>query len=173
MASYTVTVSSNAGQVRRFFVERADGLRLWGTSASLALAKNIKTIVSPILQDETPKVSGELAGTTSAMFVRSGEGIRVVWTSSSKHAKFVLEGTGLYHVPDAHSAWDVNKFQAFVVGGQLVMTMHTHHEGQKPSDYPDRAMQRAKGPLDAAIRLVGDKLMVEFDRRVPAGAGGP
>lgn len=158
----TITISSNAGQVGRFFIDRSQSLRVRGAKASLDLAEAVRAVVTPVLIAETPVKTGALARSLQVATDRGAGGIRLLWWTSLPYARYVLDGTGIYHVPDAHSEWDVNKFQAFQVNGQMVFTRHTHHLGQHPNDYPDRAMKAAMPRIEAAIKLLGDQLMVVF-----------
>lgn len=158
-------VTSNAPEVAAYF----DGVAarivvLHGAAAMPVFAHTVKDIVDPLLADETPKDSGELVASQTAKTMMVPGGAEVVWESDSPHADYVIHGTGVYHTPDAHSAWDVNGLQVFSVNGQQVFAMHTHHEGQRPNDYPGRALERAQPFLATAMDAFAGKLLVSIVR---------
>lgn len=158
----TIYATTNAKELSAFFIERADGVRLYGAAASGVLAKSVKSIVLPLLVDEAPKVTSELANSQDALTTILPGGADVDFGANAGHADFVLNGTGIYHVPDAHSAWDVDGYQAFMVQGSMVYTNHTHHEGQKPNDWPERAWTRAEAPIELALQVIDDRLWAVF-----------
>src|SRR6185437_5649604 len=139
-----VYATTNAQEVAAFLVERAGKLSLFAGVATAIQAEARKEAVLRALHDEAPvgdgRDGGHLADRFSATLVTSPEGARLGFTSSSPHADFVLHGTGIYHVPDPHGAWDVGGLQVFPVEGTTVFARHTHHEGQQPDDYAGRAL---------------------------------
>lgn len=165
MPNPTITVTSNAPQVGMYFAATAARSRvLFGAAAMAVIAKEVRRIVDPILAEETPKDKGDLAKSQQASTRMVPGGAEITWTSDEPYADYVLHGTGVYHTPDAHSEWDVYGMQAFMVNGQLVVTQHTHHYGQHPNDYPDRAIERAAPAIIASVRAMTGAAIVELFR---------
>jgi hypothetical protein len=101
--------------------------------------------------------SGHLDITTIGIpAIRTDVGIEGAVTAGAPYAGFVHFGTGIYHTPDAHSAWDVYGLQVFntnakTQNGGTVFTRHTHHLGQHPDPW-------IKNAFDANRELVLDMM---------------
>lgn len=164
----TIYATSNAREVSAFFIQRADGVRLFGAAASATLAKAVKDSVLAELQHEAPRSADHrgngpsLADSFSAHTTIMPGGAQVDFASEAPYADFVLHGTGIYHVPDAHQAWDVDGPQAFMINGTMIYTTHTHHEGQHADDYVGRALDAAQPAINVALRLIDNRLTAVF-----------
>lgn len=162
--SVTVYATSNASQVGLWFRGKGEELRIYGAAASSVLAKQAKIILTPLLVEEAPEgVSGALRASIKADTTAIVErGSAIIWAAYVPYIDFVIHGTGIYHVPDAHSPWTVQGLQHFTVGGNEVFAMSTFHEGQKPNDFPARALDRAQPALEAMLAVYGDGLDALF-----------
>lgn len=160
--------TSNAGEVSAFFLQRADGVRLFGAAASATLGKLVKDIMLVELRDASPRAevhSGDgppLADSFSARSLVVTGGVDISFESDAPYALYVRDGTGIYHSPDPHSAWDVYGFQAFLGSDGMVYTMHTHHEGQEPDDYVERALDAAEPKIGLALQMLDGRLSAVF-----------
>lgn len=115
-------------------------------------------------KSSAPKRSGKMAGTFSYQSEVNADGIRLRHRSGGasgggvKYAKFVTEGTGIYHKPDAHSSWGVNGYQRFTVGARVIHTMHTHHRGVKQNPFEDVAAAQMRKSLPLVAQQGGRNL---------------
>lgn len=86
-------------------------------------------------------ISGNLDITTVGIpALRTADGIEGAVAVGAPYAAFVHFGTGIFHIPDAHSEWDVYGLQVFntnakTQNGGTVFTRHTHHLGQHPDPW--------------------------------------
>lgn len=158
----SIVDDGSAGRLAQKLVARAVALSVGARETTAALSHSIEGVVTPLARDEAPKVTGELAGSLRMQATPVPEGFSLGLVSDVPYTDFVVRGTGIYHVPDAHSAWDVSGLQAFTVNGEQVVVMSTHHEGQKPNDFPGRALDRARPRIALMADAAGAKLATLF-----------
>ncbi len=131
------------------------------------MARSAMGVFVEIAKQEAPKRTTRLAGSLGYQSKLFPNGIELRHRSGGAsgpgvlYAKFVVDGTGIYHRGGAHSEWDVDKFQRFTVSGDEIVTMHTHHRGQQPSDFEERAAKRLAGHLPA-IAATGGRRLVRY-----------
>jgi hypothetical protein len=131
--------------------------------AQIAVAHGAEGIITPLVRDEAPVKTGALQAGLRAQVVHEGAELVVSVHSDQDYARHVLEGTGVFHQPDPHSAWDVEGLQVFTAAsGETVFTYHTHHEGSRPNDFVGRAEERAAAPLASLLYLAGEQVAVAF-----------
>lgn len=157
---FMVTDGESAGRLARKLLTRAVALSVGARGAEEALGHTIEGLLVPLAREEAPQRTGELAGNLRVRATATAEGYSLGLVSDSPHMAAVVEGTGIYHTPDAHEEWDVYGLQAFTTpAGDHVVTMHTHHKGQHPDDFPGRALERAQPFIAAAADATGRHLV--------------
>ena len=119
-----------------------------------ALAHEIKEITDATLEIETPEVSGDLKRKTRAIVRPSAAGAIITWESTSPYAGFVIHGTGIYA---GHSEYDIvaTAGRALYWAGAAHPVRSVHWVGNRPNNYPVRAVDRALPAQLAACRRVG------------------
>lgn len=128
------------------------------------MARSAMGVFVELAKQEAPKRTSRLAGSLGYRSKLFPDGIELQHRSGGAsgepvpYAKFVADGTGIYHRPDAHSAWDVDKFQRFTIDGSEVMTNHTHHLGQRPNDFERRAAEKLQAYLPQIAATGGRRL---------------
>jgi HK97 gp10 family phage protein len=135
--------AESAGDLARRLTVAAVKLTLSAEAVQAGLAHTVEGITTPLLREEAPVDTGALRDSLRAHVSRDSGGFTVRYESDVPYADFVEHGTGLYHVPDAHSAWD-------------------GHEGQHPNPFAERAYDRAEPAIRAALVLAGEKVLVSF-----------
>lgn len=152
----------NAARLAQRLTAAAVTVAIGTERAQLAVAHGAEGIITPLVRDEAPVDTGALQAGLRAQVVHAGTELVVSVHSDQDYADRVLHGTGIYHTPDPHSAWDVEGLQVFTVGGETVFTYHSHHEGQRPNDFVGRAEERAQVPLASLLYLAGEQVAVAF-----------
>lgn len=156
----SITDGGSAERLARKLLVSSVKLAIGSEAVQVGLAHTAEGLVTPLLRDEAPKDTGALAAGLRAHVSSVGGESIISFESDQDYWRFVAEGTGEHHQPDPHSAWDVYGVQAFEIGGQTIVTMHTHHTGQEADPFPERAMQRAEPLIMAALEVAGERLLV-------------
>lgn len=151
-----------AGRLAQKLLISGGKLAVGAEAVQVGLSHTVEGLVTPLLRDEAPKDTSALADSLRAHTTRAGNETIVSFDSDVPYSDDVIHGTGIYHTPDAHSEWDVTGLQVFQVGGETIFTLHTHHLGQHPNDFPGRAMERAQPLIDAALTVAGERLLITF-----------
>jgi hypothetical protein len=158
--------ADSAERLARKLTASAVRLAIGTAATAAALSHTVEGITTALVREEAPHgETGALrAGLHAQVITMGGEHI-VTWLSDAPYGRYVLEGTGLYHQPDAHQEWDVFGYQHFTTaGGEEVHTMHTHHRGQHPNPFTERAEERAAAPIHAALQVAGAELLLTWAR---------
>jgi HK97 gp10 family phage protein len=145
MFSLVVLGADSAERLARKLTAAAVRLAIGAEAAETALAHTVEGLVTPYLRDEAPVDTGALRDSLRAHVERQNDGMHVFYESDVPYADYVEHGTGIYHVPDAHSAWN-------------------GHEGQHPNPFAERAYARAEPEIRAALGLAGRALALSFLR---------
>ena len=159
--SLHVSMSHNAPQISA----RLSGFRGRSLLEVRTMARSAMGVFVEIAKGVAPRRSGRFASSLGYATELLPDGIRLRHRTGGasgegvKYGRYVVEGTGIHHRPDPHSAWDVDKYQRFTVSGAEIRTMHTHHEGQRPNDFEARAYERLKGVMPAIIATGGRRLV--------------
>ncbi len=162
-----LTGADSAERLARKLTAAAVRLAIGTEAAQVALSKTVEGITTPIVREEAPEQTGALRAGLRAHVTRAGGESIVTWQADVPYAAFVLEGTGIYHQPDPHEEWDTFGYQHFTTaGGEEVHAMHTHHRGQRPNPFTERAEERAEAPIHAALELAGAELLLTFRRTI-------
>lgn len=139
----SLTDDGGAGRLAQRLLVAGVKLAVGAEAVQVGLAHTVEGIITPILRSEAPVDTGALQAGLRGHVERSGDEFIVSWQSDVDYADYVEHGTGIYHVPDAHSAWD-------------------GHEGQHPNPFAERAQERAEPAIRAALMLAGESILVTF-----------
>jgi hypothetical protein len=143
MFRLTLIGAESAEGLARRLALAAVKLTIGAEATAAGLAHTTEGIVTPLLREESPVDTGALRDSLRAHVSRAGTGFAVRFESDVPYADFVEHGTGIWHVPDAHSAWD-------------------GHEGQYPNPFAERAYDRAEPRIHATLRAAGTRILVSF-----------
>ena len=126
-----------------------------------ALADTVQRIYTGMARGEAPRRTGKLGSGIKGEITHSGSGISINFTSTN-YTRYVIEGTGLYHTPDAHDVIrpKKGKMLRFEIDGQVLYRAFVR--GQHPSDFATRAYQRATPGIQAALKLTANQVLVSF-----------
>ena len=126
-----------------------------------ALADTVRRIYTGMARGEAPRRTGRLGSEIKGEIVRSGGGVTINFTSTD-YTRYVIEGTGLYHKPDAHDVIRPKKAKVlrFEIGGEVLYRAFVR--GQRPNDFAGRAWTRSQPGIQAALKLVGSELLLSF-----------
>lgn len=158
----SIVGDGGAERLARKLAARAVALSVGTREVTTALSHSIEGVVTPLARDEAPKDTGALAASLRVQATAVPGGYSLDLVSDSPYIDDVVHGTGIYHEPDPHAAWDVDGLQAFEVNGEQVVVMHTHHLGQQPNDFPGRALDRARPQIAIMADAAGAKLATLF-----------
>lgn len=147
MFRLTITGTESAAGLARRLALAAVKLTIGAEATAAGLAHTAEGIVTPLLREESPVDTGALRDSLRAHVVRDGTGFTARFESDVPYADYVEHGTGIYHVPDAHAAWN-------------------GHEGQHPNPFAERAYDRAEPQIRAALSLAGARILVAFSEDV-------
>ena len=127
-----------------------------------ALADTVRRIYTGMARGEAPRRTGKLGSEIKGEITRSGGGISINFTSTN-YTRYVIEGTGLYHTPDAHDVIrpKKGKMLRFEIDGQVLYRAFVR--GQRPNDFGSRAFERSRPGIQAALKLVSQEVLVSFN----------
>ena len=161
--SYVLKNLNAFGEEARKLLEAAAKVELTLAEEQRALAETIRRVYAGMVRGTAPRRSGKLIGSIQGQVKRGPTGGLLVSFTGTDYTRYVIEGTGLYHVPDAHGLIRPKSAQAlrFEVGGQVLYRKSVR--GQHPNDFNVRAWQRSQPAIKAALALLGHKIAVSFN----------
>ena len=126
-----------------------------------ALADTIRRIYTGMARGEAPRRTGKLGSEIKGEITRNAGGISINFTSTS-YTRYVIEGTGLYHTPDAHDVIRPKRGRVlrFEIDGQVLYRAFVR--GQHPNDFASRAWTRSQPGIEAALKLTANQVLVSF-----------
>ena len=153
--------SDQLGAEARRLTESAAGIKLSLDAEMNALAETVRRIYVGIARGEAPRRTGRLGAEIKGTVTRTGGGLSILFTSTD-YTRYVIEGTGLYHTPDAHDVIRPKraKMLRFEIGGQVLYRAFVR--GQHPNQFNVRAYTRAQPGIQAALKLMGHQVLVSF-----------
>ncbi len=126
-----------------------------------ALADTISRVYIGMARGEAPRRTGKLGSEIKGRITAGAGGLSILFTSTD-YTRYVIEGTGLFHKPDAHDVIRPKhaKSLRFEVDGQV--TYRKYVSGQKPNDFQVRAYNKARPGIQAAMKLTSSELLLSF-----------
>lgn len=143
MFTFILTGAESAERLATRLAAAAVRLAIGAEATQVALAHTVEGLLTPLVREEAPVDTGALRAGLRAQVTRAGGELVVTWHSDVDYAGYVEYGTGIFHVPDAHMAWD-------------------GHQGQHPNPFAERAADRGQEPIRAALGLASERLAVSF-----------
>lgn len=107
--------------------------------------------VEGVIEDEAPVDSSSLVNSISSYAVNQGSHSYGMVVIGAQHARYVIEGTGIYGPKGQPIYPRSKKALAFSVGGASVVVRSV--KGQRPNPFQERGFERAR---PGAIKIIKD-----------------
>jgi hypothetical protein len=147
------------------FVRTRQGLRYAGERAVQYPRELVASESARILEILRGLSPGGLAAAWSRELRMRGPVAEARFLNAHPAARFVIEGTGIYHRPEPHSPWTVaGKLQVFEWRGATVFTMRTRHLGQRANPLVDKARALAAQGVTRVLQLKAQEFGVTIHR---------
>ena len=125
-------------------------------------------VLVPAIKSETPVGKSQrgkeshgggrslAASTSSRIITGSGEVLQITQNAKTNqgvsYGIFVREGTRPHDI-FVHDAKSLH----FFMGGKEVFATHVHHPGNKPNNYPERALEGVRGELETIVNGINER----------------